>query len=255
MTSMLAKDSVPAVLDLAFHPLARWDHGTGGAAASFAVHRFEGCPTGDEWAVHHDDVCYLTVLYSETLPWDVSVAPGAGLGAPPLLSKPDLNMPVVDQSEDAIYSSPAPVADVVAVDSLSAMGSVVALSSLPDLSLKEVPNSLSLDSVALDEVLRDFSPVNEADEYISDSEFQEKSMDNVLNLSPHRTIALKILKRHVALRSKRLADRSAASLSTFTKMRVSMDRRYEYAVVVRVVGVDIDPVIGGEAGGFSFTDV
>eukprot|EP00171_Calliarthron_tuberculosum_P011045 IDg11045t1 len=37
-------------------------------------------------------------------------------------------------------------------------------------------------------------------------------------------------------------------------IRVSLDRRYEYAVVVRAEGIDTVPVVGGEAGGFPFTD-
>eukprot|EP00171_Calliarthron_tuberculosum_P009539 IDg9539t1 len=63
----------------------------------------------------------------DSLLGDVPVAPGYCIGVPPLLLKPALNMPVVDQSEDAIDSVPAPVADVVAIDGLPATGRVVEL--------------------------------------------------------------------------------------------------------------------------------
>eukprot|EP00171_Calliarthron_tuberculosum_P005378 IDg5378t1 len=66
-----------------------------------------------------------------------SSMPPDSIGVLPPLSKPALNMLVVDQSEDATDSSPAPVADVVAVDRLSSTARVVALSSSTAVAIKE----------------------------------------------------------------------------------------------------------------------
>eukprot|EP00171_Calliarthron_tuberculosum_P008467 IDg8467t1 len=113
----------------------------------------------------------------------MTAASSSGIG---VLSKPDPNMPTVAQFEDAIDSSPAHVAYVVAADSPSATERVVEpssstavaskesiesrdamVSSLPVTTLTEVPNSLPLDSVAHEQALREFFPGDEDGEYIS----------------------------------------------------------------------------------------
>ena len=50
-------------------------------------------------------------------------------------------------------------------------------------------------------------------------------------------------------------ERAAApALPTPMSLRVSLDSKYEYAVVIRNEGIDIVPVVGGAATGFPFSD-
>eukprot|EP00171_Calliarthron_tuberculosum_P009391 IDg9391t1 len=241
---------------------------------------YVGYPLGDDWETYHDDVCFLNVLARDTLPWDVPVKPGAGADIQPLLAYPILNIPAAaaDKPVNASERTPVPAADVATVGGVSSTRLVVAVSPTAVVYLQ-------LDPVALDEVLRECFPNDDAVGYInaddtseelneitSDFPFalgnaQEESVmvrgaSTEVPRGQKRRMSIDVDDAPAAQRS-RVVDGAHVDKPTLKKVsdtpapisiRVSLDRRYEYAVVVRAEGIDVVPVVGGEAGGFPFTD-
>eukprot|EP00171_Calliarthron_tuberculosum_P009794 IDg9794t1 len=78
-----------------------------------------------------------------------------------------------------------------------------------------------------------------------------------------RHMSIDVEKSPVAQRSRAEEDvrvdiplvTKASEAPTRMSIRISLDRLYEYAVAVCAEGIEIFPVVSGEAGGFSFTDV
>eukprot|EP00171_Calliarthron_tuberculosum_P017050 IDg17050t1 len=158
------------------------------------------------------------------------------------------------------------------------------VSSPPDPS-SVAPYSLPLDPVALDEVLRECFPNDDAVEYINADDTSEELNENTSDLlfalgsAQEESVMVRGASAEVPRGQKRcmssdVDDAPAAQRSRAVdgarvykpplkkvsdtpasmSIRVSLDRQYEYAVVVCAEGIDIVSVVGGEAGGFPFTD-
>eukprot|EP00171_Calliarthron_tuberculosum_P004106 IDg4106t1 len=123
------------------------------------------------------------------------------------------------------------------------------VSSPLDPSLTDVPDSLPLDLVALDEVLREFYPYDNAVGYINADGTSEE-----LNENPSDLHSLWRSRAVDGARVDKPPLKKVCDTSSPMSVRVSLDCRYEYAVVVRAEGIGIVPVVGGEAGSFLFTE-